>query len=1067
MKYEELETLVSTGDALKVAEALAPLSVADRRHLSVQTASLYKAVRFGIHVDERSGKEAKEINRRVMGKLKDKHNTVQRIIRACNVAVLGVCAWQVAKQANVMLLYNEKDDGAVLKVLTDRRPDWLQRWVEHKLDQNWIEIDWNLLRGLIKAGACEKPATEGYTRFFAQCMGNVVYYNSKEGYRPLSEQARAEPDLIEDIWRIFEVENDAFTTCWSEHAAAWREKAGNESELWPDTLLALMQSGHLDRGRLLDATLCTLSKGFKNAALSGTAKMHEALEPTDEEIATRQSDYLDLLSVQAGQVVTFAIKMLKRLAKAKTLDPALFLHSAGRVFVLTTKSQPMAILSMAKPLMKMHPEHRAAGVSLAFEGLTHANADVLSASLKLIAVFPNDAPGDAGEQLAALLDDFPATLRPDAEALLQALGGSEAEQVIEATREAEASGRVDTQTLLTKLRERVDALDHALRDRFSIDAALSAMEQSSSAPQLSLALMDAPVLSTLELIEPITSADELLDAAAHAVEQIESPDEVERLIDGVVRLCDQRVDEFGARMSPTLKRIMTSEQWAPFAPCEVPLLLLAWLAPAHNKKFGHGDSENALSFMSRRVREATEWVTDRRPRQLLSTPTHAGGWIDPHVFVQRLVDIEDKGLSIGRNDLILALLRLTPDRRDEALQAASKLRFKEMDAVRWALGGAIQGLADGITEQTSERTPTNSSKLSRLLRKVVGTSAPEQAATTIAPEDFGLWLAAGRCREPHAHLGELEAAGIQITAPGGTPCTEHTFAAKIVESEAYGRTYRNERMTIKTLPVTSTITRSTQTYCPTVLLYRKTSRWSYFGCEIPWALRWIESIWPMNNDPMLLAAIDGMIMRLDSNSSSWEPNHAMLHGLFMPDRPWNALARLAVWIALAGKDADARGVAMDALIEAIDDGRAHPDEMGKSLQTLSPRDFTDWLKLNRISENLGEVARVSDLHAWFVAATLQHLVATWDKPPRNAHHVLAVLLETLTRLGLAMNDDAVPVLAKIEGSSKTAKLARSLLQLAGDTSNPAWPSVLARQVEVRLERAEHWARAAVSSAASA
>ncbi|MEM9348165.1 MAG: DUF6493 family protein [Planctomycetota bacterium] len=1061
MTYEELERLVSKGKPKQVADALSQLTEAERRKLSVQTATLFKAVRDGMYLDERASEEVKEVRRRVLSGFKHNNKTVPKIVRSATVAALGVCSLKTAKQINAMPMYNQQEDGAVLQVLSDRKPDWLQKWVEQKLDSEWAEIDWALLRGLIKTGACEKPTSDGYVRFFATRMGSAYYHTRKEDYEPPSQILREEPDLIDDIWRIFEVECEAFTYCWAESTENWRKHRPENYEFWPDSLLSLIASGHLDRDRLLDATLGTLTQGFKNTVLSGTTKMHLALEPVDDEIAARQQMYLDLLSAQASQVVTFAIKMLKRLAKAKRLDPDLFLSSAGRVFALTTKSQPKAVLSMAKPLMKKHPEHRAKGFPLAFEGLTHVDADVQSASLKLILAYADDAPEDAGHKLAALLDDMPATLRPDAEALLKELGGTAAERAVEEAQQTEVS--MDAETTLAGLRERAEAIDLGLRDRLGVDAAITALEQGDAPPPLAFSITDARLLGSLEPIQPIETVDELMDATTHAVERIDSPDEVERLIDGIVRLCDQRTDDFGARMAPALKRIMTADQWQPFAPCEVPLLVLAWLSPNHNKKFGRGVSEAILSFMSRRIREATDWVKDRRPRQLLSIPTHAGGWIDPRIFVQRLIETQGKGLSIGRCDLILALLRLAPDGRDEALDAAAELRYTEADAVRWALGDELRGVPDPSQAQSEAPAQPSRGKLARLVRKVVGGSNPETPAAAVSAEDVGLWLAAGRCQDPFGQLVELESAGIKVRKAGGTAQTLHQFTAEISKTKHYGTWYEQARVKIDTQLKDVEFSPATITHCPTALLYRKASNWSYFEVTTPWVLHWVESTWPINNDPILIGAVHGMTRRVNENSSSRDPNHALLQGLFLPDRVWDGTTRLSVWIALAGKDADVRGVATDALIEAIDDGRAHPDEMGQTLQVLSPHEFTGWLKLNRIGENMEEVARVSDLHAWFVATSLQYLVATWDKPPRNAHHVLGVLLETMTRVGLRPTEQVQSFLSPIKGSSKTTKLAGSLLKLGGQTG-PTKGNILAGLADARIERAERWSSAKEGSA---
>src|SRR5262249_33220015 len=58
-------------------------------------------------------------------------------------------------------------------------------------------------------------------------------------------------------------------------------------------------------------------------------------------------------------------------------------------------------------------------------------------------------------------------------------------------------------------------------------------------------------------------------------------------------------------------------------------------------------------------------------RMPLSAPTHLGFWIDPGMLVDRSRQAAKDGMALlGIADQILALLRLAPDRRPEALKAA-------------------------------------------------------------------------------------------------------------------------------------------------------------------------------------------------------------------------------------------------------------------------------------------------------------------------------------------------------------------------------------------------------------
>jgi hypothetical protein len=85
----------------------------------------------------------------------------------------------------------------------------------------------------------------------------------------------------------------------------------------------------------------------------------------------------------------------------------------------------------------------------------------------------------------------------------------------------------------------------------------------------------------------------------------------------------------------------------------------------------------------------------------------------------------------------------------------------------------------------------------------------------------------------------------------------------------------------------------------------------------------------------------------------------------VPDGRGEALALL---IALASRDGGLRRLATDLLIEGIAGGCAHPGELAGVLRRLAA---SGWLKANRLSETLGEVARVSPLHQWAVAGIIE------------------------------------------------------------------------------------------------
>ena len=123
-------------------------------------------------------------------------------------------------------------------------------------------------------------------------------------------------------------------------------------------------------------------------------------------------------------------------------------------------------------------------------------------------------------------------------------------------------------------------------------------------------------------------------------------------------------------------------------------------------------------------------------------------------------------------------------------------------------------------------------------------------------------------------------------------------------------------------------------------------------------------------------------------------------------------------------------------------------------------------KLNRLCAAFSEVSRISPYHAWVIAGTLETLLASYAAPPDDVHHLLSLLLELMTQLGLAPGDAACAKLATIKGGGKTGSLAKSLAALESqETSAASEARVIC--AEKRLERAERWSSGQTTSARTA
>ena len=143
---------------------------------------------------------------------------------------------------------------------------------------------------------------------------------------------------------------------------------------------------------------------------------------------------------------------------------------------------------------------------------------------------------------------------------------------------------------------------------------------------------------------------------------------------------------------------------------------------------------------------------------------------------------------------------------------------------------------------------------------------------------------------------------------------------------------------------------------------------------------------------------------------------------------------------------------MDVLIAAIEDGRVklRTDVLVKLAQA-------EWFKLNRLADACREIARVSPRHAWWIAELLARFVVQKQPWESDMQHILTVLLELFTELGLELDAWSREQLQNASATGKSAKLLKSLLACK---HSPSARRVAAHEQALKAccERAERWSR---------
>jgi hypothetical protein len=1056
MNEKDFAALVARQSPAEIVETLLALPPEERRTLAPIAADLWKEIDGGRVMNEwlvllpgASPTRTGSLGRR----WREQHAKL-------SLAVLALCQIDKAKRVHWL---GQRDSYVLLRrVFAARDPGWRDAWLRHRLRGEFPGVPWSFVRGLVRDGLCRRPdegdSLRGYLRLMVSDL-NPGWSRPGVEYVPLSVRLLADPGLLDDeIWRLFETDTNLFDDAWTRR----HPQCPADYESWSDALIRLAGEGRVDRRRLLDASLAGLWASSNNSVLAGYHKLHSRLAPGGDELDAREASYRELLGHRTGHVVGFALRQLALIARQRPLAAEPTLAALPPLFALPARTQPLSALKLVGRLLQQGKPAgdlaKAAHVVL-LEALRHPASDVQLAAAQLLCAYASAWSDDQLAQVRGVEGELAAPAR----AQLAALGGEAAttRPALPLLTDAEvAAARKSGQ----QWGARVQELPPRLRALGGLDGLDGEVDFSLPPPPLAFALTDLPVLTTLPPLLPIAGIDELIDCVAHAIEAIDSADEVERIVDGIARLFDDRPADFAARTQALVKRMYTGALAdarglvLPGTPNGLRDLVLTWLEGGlhHTNYPCWWQVRGPMRFIDRRLREIARHLDRHGALQPLATPTHAHGWIAPRLLVERLAGYERAGRRPLASDLLQALLRLAPDGRGEALALAGDLRGEWAAAVRWALGGDAGPDAQG--------------------RK--------QAA---------LWIAAGRARSPHADLSDpLAALRLRIDWPDVLRPASYQWQAvtrtlhqhrsqttypslNLQVSPAYSGTPRTPtpglgaaariragaawlkglaRWLRLAAPALALRTLDPSLAVPTCLAHESAPHRSLaVGYSAPWLIEWTQTLWPLNVDASLALGARLMVERIDLTASAGEPLHPFLTPLFASSRPWSEMGRLALSIALASRDGDLRRLATDLLIEGVADGRAHPGELASVLRRLAAG---GWLKANRLSETLGEVARVSPLHQWAVAGIIEGALDVFLAQTGKAN----VALELLNELLVGMNGGPSAATAQrlaaftrgkagIAAAAIRARTDRPALEGSAEALRPAW--------EVRLSRAEAWA----------
>jgi hypothetical protein len=828
-----------------------------------------------------------------------------------------------------------------------------------------------------------------------------------------------DPDLLDyEIWRIFEIEPRPgflhdLSTC-DFHSPEFS---------WSAALVRLSEQGRISRQRLLDTSLDALHRDFHEIRAAWFAGFHEALCPTIEERAKRTKRYASLLWSRNCSTVSFALKSLAALDKAVSLEPQLVLENIRPALSSRFKNVAQTALKLVQHAVEHQKDLRIQAATAATEAFLHPSADVHQMAVDIIERYGQRDDRNVRTLVQERMSGLSASQRNRMEAWLRGPADDLAGPPV--TEEPED---------IESLARRAESLDPDLANLATVPVLMQICRHGGGdVPALEFDGTEMPRLDPDKRIQPVEDLDSLIDLFASVIERPAPASDVERVLDGVSRLCDWRPSNLPRKLAPLWARAQH------FLDPKFRLSVLRGPLCALALDWAGNRTSTLLLPWQRSVLDIfylrTADIATRAARQaaapLLSAPTHDGGWIDPLALLSRVRIWDTLHLSPSRLDQTLALLRLAPDHRAAALAQAPPPKDEFTSALRYALGDEIAAIGD---------------------------SAP-------------LWVASARARAPSADDPRIEARHPHLGPDAG-------LAARYVlrrPSRPRERWGLREPLIDRVPPVPllpgvefdplrffATVDREPpvssvrpEEFPSAALHFRRNFWWDAD------AISWLATVWPLWRESLFADGFE-QIAGMENPPTEARRNRPFLEALFDPDVPLKEIAVLLLASALSAKHPDESILATDALIAAIDDGRLDGKKLGDALALLLPSGL---IKPSRWAKSLGSAARVSPLHVRVIAAAIERsLRGESEYPPGSLTWAnLQALLELLKELSIEAGDpvsrpETREYLSRLKASGKTARLVKELLALEKRTPNTHQLSAALHALARRIERAECWCR---------
>lgn len=251
------------------------------------------------------------------------------------------------------------DFNLLCKLLSLYTPSWLAEYINDAESYLNFNISYEQLMQLIDMGYMQELSPKR----IAQILPGYICIRSSipKGKDTFNSDLllKREITLKEHIWYLFELEssigyhNDRAQT-------AYKEGTTSRDESFSAAFYRFSLDGHLDRNRLLRATLSTFNRSFKKDMVNWFAGLFEELQPRAEELISLQEEIMQVFTSPYTKPVNVMLQQLKKIASEGGFRYQEFIERATTLFFSSPKNSLLTIHSIFEQIVAGHPEMKEA-----------------------------------------------------------------------------------------------------------------------------------------------------------------------------------------------------------------------------------------------------------------------------------------------------------------------------------------------------------------------------------------------------------------------------------------------------------------------------------------------------------------------------------------------------------------------------------------------------------------------------------------------------------------------------------------------------------------------------------